>query len=135
MTFENVRQELIKNYDHWKIEFPIETFENKQYTHLHQNRWSIYYQFCKDGVGEYVEVYALHPMSDGSRYKLYIDRTYERLSVISPYCLVGEENEYYKQNKLIYDIIHNIDNGIMRCTLGNFTGTILEYKDGILQSK
>ncbi len=125
---ENVRQKMIKRYEPWNINFPEETFTNKQYTHIRKNGWSIFYQFGKDVRGEYVELYSQHRMTSDSHCKIYKDGDVEYLDSFRSYCIVGKEEEYKNYNKKVNDDVYG-KNGIMRCRLSNFTGHVVEINE------
>lgn len=115
VTLEDVRQQLIKSFSTWHIDFFEQSFIDKQYTHIKQLcGWHIYYQFGADDIGEYVEVYATHRMTGDSHYKVYTNEKRIHCPAYGTTYLVGHEDELTTYNNKVREIVYNPSTGILR---------------------
>ncbi len=104
---------LTELYSHWGIKFHLPTFELKQYTHVLQNGWNIYYQFGYDNE-PYMEVYSTHRMTSDSYHRYYLNGKTEMLKSLTSMCIVGKEDEFNEWNNEVAKIVYNKDHGILR---------------------
>jgi hypothetical protein len=104
---------LTERFKHWKIKFHLPTFELKQYTHILQNGWNIYYQFGYDNE-PYMEVYSTHRMTSDSYHRYYLNGKTEMLKSLTSMCIVGKEDEFNEWNNEVAKIVYNKDHGILR---------------------
>ena len=104
---------LTELYSHWNIKFDMPTFELKQYTHILQNGWNIYYQFGYDNE-PYMEVYSTHRMTSDSYHRYYLNGKTEMLKSLTSMCIVGKEDEFNEWNNEVAKIVYDKDHGILR---------------------
>ena len=104
---------LTELYSHWGIKFHLPTFELKQYTHILQNGWNIYYQFGYDNE-PYMEVYSTHRMTSDSYHRYYISGKTEMLKSLTSMCIVGKEDEFHAWNDEVAKIVYDKTTGILR---------------------
>ena len=104
---------LTEQFSYWKIKFDMPTFELKQYTHILQCGWNIYYQFGYDDK-PYMEVYSTHRMSSDSYRRYYADGLYLILPAFVTICVVGKEDEYKTHNDNVAKVVFNKESGILR---------------------
>ena len=105
---------LTELYSHWKIKFHLPTFELKQYTHILQNGWNIYYQFGKDLDGQYMEIYSTHRMTSDGHVKYYADGSKLILPSFTTSCPLGKEEEFKLWNERVAKDVYDPVQGILR---------------------
>lgn len=105
---------LTERFSHWKIKFDMTTFELKQYTHILQHGWNIYYQFGNDINGHFIEVYTSHRMTSDEHFKLYEDGTLTSLPAFSYTYIKGEEHITDEHNNKVKHDVYDPEHGILR---------------------
>ena len=104
---------LTEQFSHWKIKFDMPTFELKQYTHILQCGWNIYYQFGYDDK-PYMEVYSTHRMTSDSYIRYFADGTTLSLPALGSTYIVGREDEFNAYNNSVAKVVFNKTTGILR---------------------
>jgi len=105
---------LTEQFSHWKIKFDMTTFELKQYTHILQCGWSIYYQFGHNDDQPYMEVYSTHRMASDGYDRYFADGTHVSLPSFVTGYIVGKEDEFHAWNNSVAKVVYDKTTGILR---------------------
>jgi hypothetical protein len=88
--------------------------------YLAKTGWAIWYLFCSDEKGEYLDHYPSHRMTDDTHMRIYADGTAEELPSIATFRIVSHdpaedarlEAEYFARNQEVARMLEEKDFGM-----------------------
>jgi hypothetical protein len=97
-----------KRFNHWNITLPEKDIKNRQKGFIQDSGWLIQYCFGKDDMGEYLDYYSAHRMTDDEHVRIYTDGKVEDLPALEGMFLTSQDpveakrleekhNEYNRQ--------------------------------------
>lgn len=116
--FEDMKliEELFNNrFNHWNITLPEGNIIERHSGYIQEAGWLIQYCFGKDEVGEYLDYYAAHRMTNDSHIRIYSDGRKKKLPALNSMRLVSKdpiedkrlEEEYNEHNRKVVKILTN----------------------------
>ena len=76
---EKIAEAFAKIFETWGLRLPAEDLSVRRTGQLFERGWSIRWVFGSDGADEYLEYYAMHPMTNDRRCRLYASGRYEEM--------------------------------------------------------
>ena len=109
-----------RSFETWSIELPKEAVENQQRGKIVKSGWSIWYLFGRDEVGNYLDYYASHRMTNDRHVRLYADGSSKGLDSYRSMRVVSDdpeedrrlENEFWEHNERVSRELESKDFGL-----------------------
>ena len=68
---QRIKEVFASHFEHWGIELPAEEILSRSPGSLQDSGWHISYNWGRDEIGEYLDYYAYHRMTNDSHIRIY----------------------------------------------------------------
>jgi hypothetical protein len=96
---EQIANAFRRDFANWSLELPAAALQTRQAGFIQAQGWLIQYAFGKNRLGEYLDYYAVHRMTDDSHVRLYANGRRQHLAALVSMFWTSEDPEEAKRHE------------------------------------
>ena len=121
-----IEENFNKTFAHWKIVLSEKDLNDRNSGYIQKAGWLIQYCFGEDQIGEYMDYYAAHRMTNDRHVRIYADGSKESLPALHSMHLTSEDpveakrlkDEFYQHNREVGQML--VKKGFDKFTLNMY---------------
>jgi len=97
------------DFEHWRLSIPERHLTDRRPGFVEDQGWLIQFTFGRDALGEYLDYYAAHRMTDDRHNRLYVSGYRRGLAALAGMCMTSRDPEeaakleaaYFRRNRRV----------------------------------